>query len=237
MSDSFLRCRMLLGDEAMEKLKKARVAVFGVGGVGGYVAEALIRSGIGSIDVFDRDTVSSTNLNRQIIALKSTIGRAKVDVIKERALEINPNIKINTHNTFYMPDNADDYDLSEYTYIIDAVDTVTAKLELAVRAERAGVMIISSMGTAGKMDITKLEVDDIYKTKMCPLARVMRKELKGRGIKSLKVVYSTEEAKSEMMDYNPETKKSVPGSLMFVPAAAGLIIAGEVVKDIIAMPA
>ena len=237
MSDSFLRCRMLLGDEAMEKLKKARVAVFGVGGVGGYVAEALIRSGIGSIDVFDRDTVSSTNLNRQIIALKSTIGRAKVDVIKERALEINPNIKINTHNTFYMPDNADDYDLSEYTYIIDAVDTVTAKLELAVRAERAGVMIISSMGTAGKMDITKLEVDDIYKTKMCPLARVMRKELKERGIKSLKVVYSTEEAKSEMMDYNPETKKSVPGSLMFVPAAAGLIIAGEVVKDIIAMPA
>lgn len=237
MSDSFLRCRMLLGDEAMEKLKKARVAVFGVGGVGGYVAEALIRSGIGSIDVFDRDTVSSTNLNRQIIALKSTIGRAKVDVIKERALEINPNIKINTHNTFYMPDNADDYDLSEYTYIIDAVDTVTAKLELAVRAERAGVMIISSMGTAGKMDITKLEVDDIYKTKMCPLARVMRKELKERGIKSLKVVYSTEEAKSEMIDYNPETKKSVPGSLMFVPAAAGLIIAGEVVKDIIAMPA
>lgn len=237
MSDSFLRCRMLLGDEAMEKLKKARVAVFGVGGVGGYVAEALIRSGIGSIDVFDRDTVSSTNLNRQIIALKSTIGRAKVDVIKERALEINPNIKINTHNTFYMPDNADDYDLSEYTYIIDAVDTVTAKLELAVRAERAGVMIISSMGTAGKMDITKLEVDDIYKTKMCPLARVMRKELKERGIKSLKVVYSIEEAKSEMMDYNPETKKSVPGSLMFVPAAAGLIIAGEVVKDIIAMPA
>lgn len=233
--DMFLRTRMLLGDTAMEKLKNSRVAVFGVGGVGGYVVEALVRSGVGEIDVFDRDVVSVSNINRQIIALASNVGQAKVDVVKERALAINPNVRVNTHNCFYMPDNADEYDFTEYTYIVDAIDTVTAKIELAVRAKKAGVPIISSMGTGNKLDPTMLEVTDIKKTQVCPLARVMRRELKNRGITSMKVVYSKEQpiTPNKALCGEEDTRKSVPGSVAFVPAAAGLIIAGEVIKDIV----
>lgn len=233
MSDRFLRTEMLFGNIAMEKLKNSRVAIFGIGGVGGYVFEALVRSGVGEIDIFDRDVVSESNLNRQIIALENTIGMQKVIAAKERALLINPSIKINAHNCFYMPDNADEYDFSSYSYVVDAVDTVTAKIEIIMRAKSAKVPVISSMGTAGKKEASRLEVSDIYKTEMCPLARVMRREMKKRNVKSLKVVYSKEEPKSEKMLYDSETKKSVPGSSAFVPAAAGLIIAGEVVKDLI----
>ncbi len=226
MQERFIRTERLLGKSAMEKLKNARVAVFGVGGVGGYVVEALVRSGIGEIDVFDNDTVAKSNLNRQIIALERTIGMAKVDVIKERALEINPQIKVNTHKVFYMPDNADEYDLSVYTYIVDAIDTVTAKIELIKRAKALGVPIISSMGTGNKMEASMLEVADIKKTQMCPLARTMRRELKSRGITELKVVYSKEQPIISC-DGN-----RTPASTPFVPGTAGLIIAGEVVKAI-----
>ena len=227
MQERFIRTERLLGKSAMEKLKNARVAVFGVGGVGGYVVEALVRSGIGEIDVFDNDTVAKSNLNRQIIALERTIGMAKVDVIKERALEINPQIKVNTHKVFYMPDNADEYDLSVYTYIVDAIDTVTAKIELIKRAKALGVPIISSMGTGNKIEASMLEVADIKKTQMCPLARTMRRELKSRGITELKVVYSKEQP------IIPCDGDRTPASTPFVPGTAGLIIAGEVVKAII----
>ena len=226
MSEKFIRTRRLLGDTAMDKLKNARVAVFGVGGVGGYVVEALVRSGIGEIDMFDNDTVAESNINRQIIATTETIGRLKVDVAKERALLINPDIKVNTHNCFYMPDNADEYDLSVYSYIVDAIDTVTAKIELIKRAKALDVPIISSMGTGNKLDASMLEVTDIKKTEMCPLARTMRRELKNRGITSLKVVYSKEKP------IVPDDGERTPASTAFVPAAAGLIIAGEVVKDL-----
>lgn len=232
MSDRFLRTQMLLGEEAMVKLKNSHVAVFGVGGVGGYAVEALVRSGVGKIDVFDNDTVNITNINRQIIALESTIGKNKVDVIKERALQINPDVVINTYNCFYMPQNADEYDLSKYTYIIDAIDTVTAKIELVMRAHSMNIPIISSMGTGNKLDATKFEVSDIYKTSVCPLARTMRRELKSRGIKKLKVVYSREEpVKSGCID--KITQKPIPTSVAFVPPVAGMILAGEVIKDII----
>ncbi|MBQ8301588.1 MAG: tRNA threonylcarbamoyladenosine dehydratase, partial [Clostridia bacterium] len=188
MTNRFSRTQMLLGEEAMKKLNNAHVAVFGVGGVGGYAVEALVRSGVGKIDIFDNDTVSITNINRQIIATSDTIDRAKVDVMKERALSINPDVIINAHNCFYMPDNADEYDFSEYSYIIDAVDTVTAKLEIIMRADRLGIPVISSMGTGNKLDPTQFEVADIYKTSVCPLARTMRRELKKRGVNKLKVV-------------------------------------------------
>ena len=227
MSDRFLRTRMLLGDEAMERLGNSRVAVFGVGGVGGYVVEALVRSGVGTIDVFDNDTVCDSNINRQIIALNTTIGMAKVDVVSDRAKQINPDIVINAHKCFYMPDNAADYDLSQYSYIVDAIDTVTAKIELAVRAEKLGVPIISSMGTGNKLEASMLEVTDIYKTEMCPLARVMRRELKKRNVMALKVVYS----KEKPAKINGEER--VPASCAFVPATAGLIAAGEVIKYLI----
>lgn len=227
MSEYFTRTERLLGCDAMDKLKKARIAVFGVGGVGGYVVEALVRSGVGEIDVFDNDTVAQTNLNRQIIATTKTIGRPKVDVAKERALLINPDIKVNTHNCFYMPDNADEYDLSVYSYIVDAIDTVTAKIELIKRAKAENVRIISSMGTGNKLEASMLEVADIKKTEMCPLARTMRRELRNRGITSLKVVYSKEKP------IVPDDGDPTPASTAFVPAAAGLIIAGEVVKDLI----
>ncbi|MBR0360656.1 MAG: tRNA threonylcarbamoyladenosine dehydratase [Clostridia bacterium] len=226
MSEKFIRTRRLLGDTAMDKLKNARVAVFGVGGVGGYVVEALVRSGIGEIDIFDNDTVAESNINRQIIATTETIGRLKVDVAKERALLINPDIKVNSHNCFYMPDNADNYNLAEYSYIVDAIDTVTAKIELIKRAKALDVPIISSMGTGNKLDASMLEVTDIKKTEMCPLARTMRRELKNRGITSLKVVYSKEKP------IVPDDGERTPASVAFVPAAAGLIIAGEVVKDL-----
>lgn len=226
MQERFIRTERLLGKSAMDKLKNARVAVFGVGGVGGYVVEALVRSGIGEIDVFDNDTVAKSNLNRQIIALERTIGMAKVDVIKERALEINPQIKVNTHKVFYMPDNANEYDLSVYTYIVDAIDTVTAKIELIKRAKALGVPIISSMGTGNKIEASMLEIADIKKTQMCPLARTMRRELKSRGITELKVVYSKEQP------IIPCDGDRTPASTTFVPGTAGLIIAGEVVKAI-----
>ena len=227
MSEKFIRTRRLLGDTAMDKLKNARVAVFGVGGVGGYVVEALVRSGIGEIDMFDNDTVAESNINRQIIATTETIGRLKVDVAKERALLINPDIKVNSHNCFYMPDNANNYNLAEYSYIVDAIDTVTAKIELIKRAKALDVPIISSMGTGNKLDASMLEVTDIKKTEMCPLARTMRRELKNRGITSLKVVYSKEKP------ITPDDEDRIPASTAFVPAAAGLIIAGEVVKDLV----
>ena len=226
MSERFSRTERLLGKPAMDKLKNARVAVFGVGGVGGYVVEALVRSGIGAIDIFDNDTVAESNINRQIIATTDTVGRLKVDVAKERALSINPDIKVTVHPCFYMPDNADKYDLSVYSYIVDAIDTVTAKIELIKRAKEANVPIISSMGTGNKLEASMLEVADIKKTEMCPLARTMRRELKNRGITSLKVVYSKEKP------IIPDDGDRTPASTAFVPATAGLIAAGEVVKDL-----
>lgn len=229
----FARSELLLGEENMSRLKNARVAVFGIGGVGGYVTEALARTGIGKLDLFDNDTVSETNLNRQIIALTDTVGQYKVDVMKERIARINPEAEVNAYRTFYMPENSGDYDFTQYDYIVDAIDTVTAKIELAVRAAEAGTPIIASMGTGNKLDPTAFEVADIYKTSVCPLARVMRRELKQRGIKKLKVVYSREEPLKPAQSSEVTAKRNVPGSLAFVPSVAGLIIAGEVIKDII----
>ena len=229
MQERFIRTERIFGSDGMEKLKNAHIAVFGVGGVGGYVVEALVRSGVGAIDVFDNDTVAESNINRQIIALSDTIGMDKVEVARLRAVAINPEIEFKAHKCFYMPDNADLYDLSEYTYIVDAIDTVTAKLELIVRAKAAGVPIISSMGTGNKVEASMLEVADIKKTEMCPLARTMRRELKKRGITELKVVYSKE------MPQTPKDGDRTPASTAFVPGAAGLIIAGEVVKWIVSM--
>lgn len=225
MQDQFERTRMLLGQEAMDKLRKAHVAVFGAGGVGGYIVEALVRSGVGNLDIIDKDEVSVTNLNRQIIATWDTIGRDKVDVMKERALSINPDVKVNTHKCFYLPENADELDLGRFSYVADAVDTVTAKIELAIRAKRAKVPIISSMGTGNKLNPMQLEIADIYQTSVCPLARVMRRELRKRDIQELKVLYSKEEP--------IPVGNAVPGSVSFVPSAAGLMIASEIIKDII----
>ncbi len=239
MPNQFSRTQLLLGKDGMEKLHNAHVAVFGVGGVGGYVIEALVRSGVGKIDIFDNDTVSLTNLNRQIIATHDTIGRYKVDVMKERALSINPEIEVNAYNCFYMPENADEYDLAKYSYIVDAIDTVTAKIELIVRADKAGVPIISSMGAGNKLNPSLFEVSDIYKTSVCPLARTMRRELKQRGIKKLKVVYSKEApikpVAEDLSDAEeaPEGRRALPGSTAFVPAAAGLVAAGEVICDLV----
>lgn len=233
MEDQFSRTRMLFGKENMERLARAKVAVFGVGGVGSYVVEALARSGIGTLDLIDHDTVNVSNINRQIIALHSTVGKYKVDVAKERILDINPDAVVNCYRTFYLPDTAQQFCLENYDYIVDAIDTVTGKLELIVRAKRAEVPIISSMGTGNKTDPTAFEVADIYETSVCPLARVMRRELKKRDIPGLKVVYSREKA---MMPLEGETdgkcSKVVPGSNAFVPSAAGLILAGEVLKDL-----
>lgn len=229
MQNQFSRIERLLGADAMERLKNARVAVFGVGGVGGYAIEALVRSGVGTIDIFDHDVVSVTNLNRQIIAAHDTIGRYKVDVMKERALSINPDAVINAHNCFYMPDNADEYDFSVYDYIIDAIDTVTGKIEIIMRANEAGVKVISCMGTGNKLDASAFKVADIYKTSVCPLARVMRYELRKRGIKRLKVVYSEEKPIQGKSDTEAE---NAPASVVFAPAVAGMIAAGEVIKDL-----
>lgn len=230
---------MLLGAETMEKLQNAHIAVFGVGGVGGYVVEALARSGVGKFDLIDNDTVALSNINRQIIATHSSVGKYKVDVMKERILDINPDAEVTVHKCFFLPENSRDFEFKKYTYIVDAIDTVTAKLELIVRADEAGVPIISSMGTGNKLDPTRLEISDIYKTEVCPLARVMRTELKKRGIKKLKVVYSKEQPikrakndKEQITSENTGRIKDVPGSVAFVPSVAGLIIAGQVIKDL-----
>lgn len=230
--DKFSRSELLLGREAMDKLKKSKVAVFGIGGVGGYVCEALARCGVGALDLFDKDTVSESNINRQIIALSDTVGLPKVQVMLERIKKINQDADVNTYEIFYLPETADKYDFKKYDYIVDAVDTVTAKIEIAVRAEKCGVPVISCMGTGNKLDPTALQISDIYSTSVCPLARVMRRELKARNIKNLKVLYSKETPIKPKSAYS-ENGKAIPGSVSFVPSAAGLIIAGEVIKDII----
>lgn len=235
MSNQFLRTEMLIGKEALEKLKNSRVAVFGVGGVGGYVVESLARAGVGNIDIIDNDTISVSNLNRQIIALNSTVGKNKVDVSKERLLDINPNIKVQTYKCFFTRDTV--FDFTKYDYVVDAIDTVVGKLELIVRSKSANVPIISSMGTGNKMNPTMFEVSDISKTSVCPLAKVIRQELKKRRIKKVKVVYSKEIPLKPIVtdDMNIETKggRIAPASNSFCPAVAGLIIASEVIKDLI----
>lgn len=233
MSEQFSRTEALLGADAIEKLKNARVAVFGIGGVGSYVVEALARAGVGALDLIDSDTVAESNINRQLIALHSTVGRDKVEVAKERIADINPDCKVRTYKTFYLPENAGDFDMSEYDYIVDAIDTVSGKISLVCGAESAGVPIICSMGTGNKLDPTRFEVADIYGTSVCPLARVMRTELKKRGIKKLKVVYSKEEPLAAKTELKDGVRRSVPASVSFVPSVAGLIIAGEVIKDLI----
>lgn len=242
----FSRTELLLGSEGMERLKNARVAVFGVGGVGGHVVEALARSGVGTLDLIDNDQVALSNINRQIIATMDTIGQYKVDAAKARVLSINPEAIVHVYKTFYLPETASQFDFTQYDYVVDAIDTVTGKIGLVMQAEAAGVPIISSMGAGNKLDPTAFMVADIYKTSVCPLAKVMRRELKKRGVKKLKVVYSQEEAltplpivgdESQMiMTENgavPSKRRQTPGSTAFVPSVAGLIIAGEVIKDLI----
>ena len=226
----FSRTAAVLGEDGLKKLQGARVAVFGVGGVGGYVCESLARSGVGAIDLFDMDTVSLSNINRQIIALHSTLGRYKSEVMKERIADINPDCIVNEHRVFYMPENADEYDLSQYDFVVDAIDTVTAKIELAVRCSALSIPFISCMGTGNKMDVSKLAIADISKTTVCPLARVMRKELRVRGINHVPVLYSTELPLTSGTD---ENGKKVPASTAFVPAAAGLMIGAYVVRELI----
>lgn len=234
MNERFSRTELLFGADAMTKLNASRVAVFGVGGVGGYVVEALARSGVGTLDLIDSDTVCESNINRQIIATQSSIGRYKVDVAAERVADINPDAAVNTYRTFFLPETADEFDFSSYDYIVDAIDTVAGKVGLAVHAEASGVPIISSMGAGNKADPTMFEVADIYKTSVCPLARAMRTELRRRGIKKLKVVYSKEPPITPAYSPSPVPgKRQMPGSTAFVPSVAGLIIAGEVVKDLI----
>lgn len=237
MSKKFDRTQRLLGSEAMDKLKSARVAVFGIGGVGGHAADALVRSGIGAVDIIDSDDVAESNINRQLIATTKTVGRKKVEVMKEHLLEINPEVKVTCHACFFLPETKDEFDFSQYDYVIDAVDTVTAKLALVEACKEAGVSIISSMGAGNKLDPTAFEVADIYKTSVCPLAKVMRRELKKRNIKHLKVVYSKEEPLEPIEESGFESdearkRRATPGSIAFVPSVAGLILAGEVVKDI-----
>ncbi len=234
--DQFARTELLLGSAAMEKLGAARVAVFGVGGVGGYVVEALARSGVGALELFDDDAVSLTNLNRQIVATHETLGQSKAEAMASRVRSIAPGCEVVPRRMFYMPENADEVDLTRFDYVVDAVDTVAAKLELAARCEALGVPIISAMGAGNKLDPTKLVVSDIRKTSVCPLARVMRRELKKRGVKKLKAAWSTEPpvaAKgAPIEDAGPHPRRSVPGSTAFVPSAMGLVIAAEVVKDL-----
>ena len=248
MLTQFSRTELLLGKEAMNKLEGARVAVFGIGGVGGYVCEALVRSGVGKLDLIDNDKVCMSNLNRQIIATRNTVGKYKTEVMKSRILEINPEAEVNIHNCFFLPENAEEFPFEEYDYVVDAVDTVTAKIELVMKCKEVDVPIISSMGAGNKLDASAFRVTDIYKTKVCPLAKVMRRELKKRGVKKLKVVYSEEEPIRPMEDtsdncrtetvcqdgveYKAAKRSSTPGSVAFVPSVAGLIIAGEVIKDL-----
>lgn len=249
MLNQFSRTELLLGEEGMTRLKQSKVAVFGIGGVGGYVVEALVRSGIGTIDIIDDDKVCLTNLNRQIIATRKTVGKFKVDVMEERILEINPNVVVHKHQCFFLPENAEQFSFDKYDYIIDAVDTVTAKIELVMMAKEYNVPIISAMGAGNKLDPTRFEVADIYKTSICPLAKVMRRELRKRKVDHLKVVYSKEEPLKTLEDMSnsckeqcicpPITerkgtkKRAIPGSNAFVPPVVGLIIASEVIKDII----
>lgn len=234
MQEQFSRTELLIGSAAMEHLKNARVAVFGIGGVGSYTVEALARAGVGALDLIDSDTVAESNLNRQIIATHSAIGRAKVDVAAERVADINPSCNVRTYKVFYLPENAGDFDLSVYDYIVDAVDTVSAKLALVCGANEVHTPIISSMGTGNKLDPTAFEVTDIYKTSVCPLARVMRTELKKRGIQKLKVLYSRETPiKPQGAPLTDDHRRAIPASISFVPSVAGLIIAGEVIKDLI----
>lgn len=232
MSEEFSRTEMLLGQDAVAKLATYRVAVFGVGGVGGYVVEALVRSGIGAIDLIDSDEVALSNINRQIIATRKTLGMPKVEAAKERVLEINPNCKVTTHQIFYTPETADQFDFSEYDYVVDAIDTVSGKLSLIEQAKAANVPIICSMGAGNKLDPTKFEVADISKTSVCPLARVIRTELKKRKINGVKVVYSKEPPITQKK-VQIQNGKQTPGSISFVPSVVGLIIAGEVIKDLI----
>lgn len=274
--EQFSRTELLIGSDGLKKLKNSRVAIFGIGGVGGYVVEALVRSGVGAVDLIDSDTVCMSNLNRQIIATRSTIGMYKVDAMRERIMDINPECKVETYRCFYLPETKDEFDFSKYSYVVDAVDTVTAKIQLIMEAEEYNVPIISSMGAGNKMNPAMFEVEDIYKTSVCPLAKVMRRELKKRGIKKLKVVYSREEAikqvygTKQQMNINTNTenegsknlneyrqsidnlrndekcvnknnnrtderqrRKTAPGSNAFVPSVAGLIIASEVIKDLL----
>ncbi len=236
MLDQFSRTELLLGKEGIEKLSKARVAVFGIGGVGGYVVEALARSGVGALDLIDDDRIALTNLNRQLHATHKTVGQYKVDVAAERIGEINPDCKVKTYKTFYLPETEKEFDFREYSYVVDAIDTVTGKLALVKNAYAAGTPIISSMGAGNKLDPTRFEVADIFQTSVCPLARTMRRELKKLGVLHLKVVYSKEEpirpGESEEVGFS--VRREIPGSVAFVPSVAGLIIAGEVVKDLIA---
>lgn len=233
MSGQFSRTEMLIGSQALEKLSRSVVAVFGIGGVGGYVCEALARAGIGSFELIDNDIVSVTNINRQIIALHSTVGRQKTAVMAERIADINPEAKVRVRNLFFLPENKAEFDFSSYDYVVDAVDTVTAKIALIEEAKRAGVPVISSMGTGNKLCPAMLEVADISKTSVCPLAKVMRYELKKRGISGVKAVYSKEIPIKPAFEAEDGAKRSVPGSISFVPPAAGLIIASEVIKDLI----
>lgn len=248
MLNQFSRTQLLLGQDGMDRLANARVAVFGVGGVGGFTVEALARSGVGAIDLIDDDKVCLTNINRQIIALRSTVGKYKVDVAAERLRDINQNIQVNTYKTFYMPDTAHQFDFSQYDYVVDAIDTITGKLELVMQAHKAGTPIICSMGAGNKLDPTAFRVADIYKTSVDPLARVMRHELRKRGIKKLKVVYSEEQPMRPVDDMASSCRtncicppgaarkcterRDIPGSNAFVPSVVGLIIAGEVIKDL-----
>ena len=248
MLNQFSRTELLLGKAAMEILAGARVAVFGIGGVGGYTVEALARSGVGAIDLIDDDKVCLTNLNRQLIATRRTVGQYKVDVMRERILEINPDASVNVHKCFFLPETKDEFDFAAYSYVVDAVDTVTAKIELVMQAQSAGVPIISSMGAGNKLDPTQFQVADIYETSVCPLAKVMRRELKKRDVKHLKVVYSQEKPLRPIEDmaiscrnhcicppgaqHKCTQRRDIPGSNAFVPSVAGLIIAGEVVKDL-----
>ncbi len=235
MEDQYSRTRLLLGQAALDKLRRSRVAVFGVGGVGGYAVEALARSGVGRLDLIDSDTVSLSNLNRQIIATHSTVGQYKVDAAAARIKDIDPTIEVRTYKIFYTPETADQFDFTRYDYVVDAIDTVTGKLALVERARQAGVPILSCMGAGNKLDAAAFEVADIGKTAMCPLARIMRKELRKRGITHLKVVYSQEEALEPLEEIETEgQRRPVPGSVAFVPGAAGLIAAGEVIKDLTA---
>ena len=248
MLNQFSRTELLLGKEAMEKLSKSRVAIFGIGGVGGYVCEALVRSGVEAFDLIDDDKVCLTNLNRQIIATRKTVGKYKADVMKERILEINPDCQVEVHKCFFLPENADEFHFEDYDYVVDAVDTVTAKIEIIMKAQEKGVPVISCMGAGNKLDGSQFKVSDIYKTSMCPLAKVMRRELKKRGVKKLKVVYSEEKPTRPLEDmsiscrthcicppgaqHKCTERRDIPGSTAFVPSIAGLLIAGEIVKDL-----
>ncbi len=227
MNSEFSRCENLIGSDNFEKLQNCHIAVFGIGGVGGYVVEALARAGVGKIDLIDNDTVDITNINRQIIALHSTVGQLKVDVMKKRVLDINPNINVNTFPLLFLPENSASFDFKRYDYVVDAVDNVTAKLELVLKCNEANTPIISAMGTGNKLDAKLFEITDIYKTSVCPLAKVMRYELKKRGVKKLKVLYSKE------IPIKNQNNPRTPMSISFVPSVAGLLIAGEVIKDII----